>query len=479
MEMTGLVINIHLWKHLFLRVEFDCAVDHRALPYIMKSKNLPATGRIIRLLEHLAGYSFNLYYVKGKDMILCDYLFRIAVDHGDPEEVIPISFNALAQYRLAIDHITESFMITHFMVATRSSTSAAGIKLPPVHGAQKGVDPDLKPESQAKSRKVLLKPTIQSPAKSPIQTPVSVRTPVPRLRTPSIVRTPRTIPGSLLNTPVRTTSPWVAQTPPRPKDVPLNTPVQTLVSNQSNLSPAQVASRKLIQKSVRMLNTPKLNAPDKLATSAPKPVTPFPLRDQSLSTETSHIEIPLAKPPGPPAAKLPPQQTLMPQNNPFDINSEIIPFQEQEVEAVFKTPELDDFLLPPVLGDQITDATLMHRHLPRQTDVDRIMEQINRKYLTKLWLPCSIRDMQAAYLNSPHFTDIYMAVGMNKMPSKARTARKLESDLMNAVYMIHGGLLYRYMKNLTGESEPVLCVPASKIDIFLELFHSSILGGHI
>ena len=39
----------------------------------------------------------------------------------------------------------------------------------------------------------------------------------------------------------------------------------------------------------------------------------------------------------------------MPQNNPFDINSELIPFQEQEVEAVFKTPELDDFLLPPVL----------------------------------------------------------------------------------------------------------------------------------
>ena len=74
LEMTGLAINIHLWKHLLLRVEFDCAVDHRALPYIMKSKNLPATGRIIRLLEHLAGYSFNLYYVKGKDMILYDYL---------------------------------------------------------------------------------------------------------------------------------------------------------------------------------------------------------------------------------------------------------------------------------------------------------------------------------------------------------------------------------------------------------------------
>ena len=84
--------------------------------------------------------------------------------------------------------------------------------------------------------------------------------------------------------------------------------------------------------------------------------------------------------------------------------------------------------------------------------------------------------MQAAYLNSPHFRDIYLFIGMNKVPSKARSARKLEADLMNAVYMIHGGLLYSYIRNSTGDSDPVLCVPASKIDIFLELFHSSIIG---
>ena len=64
------------------------------------------------------------------------------------------------------------------------------------------------------------------------------------------------------------------------------------------------------------------------------------------------------------------------------------------MEAVFKAPELDGFLLPPVLGDQITDSPLMHRYLPKQADIDKIMNQINRKYLAKLQLPCSIRDMQ-------------------------------------------------------------------------------------
>ena len=65
------------------------------------------------------------------------------------------------------------------------------------------------------------------------------------------------------------------------------------------------------------------------------------------------------------------------------------------------------------------------------------------------------------------------------MLSKARSVKKLEADLMNAVYMIHGGLLYRYMRDYTGKSDPVLAVPASKIDIFLELFQSSLLGGHM
>ena len=214
LEMTGLVINIHLWKHLLLRVEFDCTVDHRALPYIMKSKNLPATGRIIRLLEHLLGYSFNLYYVKGKDMILCDYLSRIAVDDGNPDEVIPIYFNALAQYRLTMDYIAESFLISHFNMVTRSSIRAAGISLPPVHGTQKGLDPDLKPEKQWKSKKVLLKPTIATPVKSPAATPGTSTRPI--VNTPTVVRTPtvsRNSPRSLINTPLRNKIPSIIKTP--------------------------------------------------------------------------------------------------------------------------------------------------------------------------------------------------------------------------------------------------------------------------
>ena len=41
-------------------------------------------------------YSFNLYYIKSKDMILSDLLPRQRVDKCNPHEVIPISFDMKA-----------------------------------------------------------------------------------------------------------------------------------------------------------------------------------------------------------------------------------------------------------------------------------------------------------------------------------------------------------------------------------------------
>ena len=64
------------FAHLLKRVDFDGVVDHLAIMHIMKCKMEPATNRIKRLLEILSSYSFNLHYIKGKDMILSDFLSR-------------------------------------------------------------------------------------------------------------------------------------------------------------------------------------------------------------------------------------------------------------------------------------------------------------------------------------------------------------------------------------------------------------------
>ena len=68
-------------------------MDHLSLTHIVISKAEPATIRIKRFLELISSYSFNLYYIKGKDIVLSDFLSRQNNDDNNPHEIIPISFN--------------------------------------------------------------------------------------------------------------------------------------------------------------------------------------------------------------------------------------------------------------------------------------------------------------------------------------------------------------------------------------------------
>ena len=109
LEMCGLAINIASFAHLLNRVDFDAIVDHLALVHILKSKTEPATTRIKRLLEVFSAYSFNLYYMNGKDMILSDFLSKQRIDRGNPHEIIPISFDMKAILKdKYYDVVTES-----------------------------------------------------------------------------------------------------------------------------------------------------------------------------------------------------------------------------------------------------------------------------------------------------------------------------------------------------------------------------------
>ena len=83
LEMCRLAINIGSFAHLLRKVDFDVVVDHLAITQIMRSKVELTTNRIKRLLEVLSAYSFNLYYIKGKDMILSDFLSK--QDPGDED----------------------------------------------------------------------------------------------------------------------------------------------------------------------------------------------------------------------------------------------------------------------------------------------------------------------------------------------------------------------------------------------------------
>ena len=120
LEMCGLAINIASFAHLLKRVDFDAMVDHLAITHIMKSKMEPATNKIKRLLEVLSSYSFNLYYIKGKDMILSDPLSRQIEDDSNLHEIIPISFNI----REMLQENYHNIISDTYMVQTRAQAKA-------------------------------------------------------------------------------------------------------------------------------------------------------------------------------------------------------------------------------------------------------------------------------------------------------------------------------------------------------------------
>ena len=137
LELCGLAINIASFSHLLI-------VDHLALMHIIKSKMELATTRIKRLLELISSYSFNLYYMRGKDMILNDFLLQQNNDDSNPNEIIPISFD---MYKI-LEHTLENFCNDKYLIQMQSQAKSSGIKLPEVHGVEKSLNPNLRPEKQ-------------------------------------------------------------------------------------------------------------------------------------------------------------------------------------------------------------------------------------------------------------------------------------------------------------------------------------------
>ena len=133
LEMCGLAMNIATFSHLLKKVNFDAVVDHLAITHIMRSKAEPATTRIKRLLELLSPYSFNLYYIKGKDMVLSDFLSRQKTDDSNPHKLIPISFmlrNQPDNHFYQINSRIDQPKTDEYLVQTRSQAKSSGIKLP-------------------------------------------------------------------------------------------------------------------------------------------------------------------------------------------------------------------------------------------------------------------------------------------------------------------------------------------------------------
>ena len=70
---------------------------------------------------------------------------------------------------------------------------------------------------------------------------------------------------------------------------------------------------------------------------------------------------------------------------------------------------------------------LIQKFLPKQADIDRKLKVIQRKVLKGTHLLVEVKEIQAGYLNSSHFKDIYLYLSQNKLPTSKTAIRKVET----------------------------------------------------
>ena len=97
-------------------------------------------------------------------------------------------------------------------------------------------------------------------------------------------------------------------------------------------------------------------------------------------------------------------------------------------------------------------------------DIDKILEMIQRKVLKGTHLPIKIKEIQAGYLYSPYFKDLYLYLSQNKLPTSKSAIRKIET--LAEKYVVLDSLLFRISSK---KETTVLAVPETCADKIITL----------
>ena len=117
-------------------------------------------------------------------------------------------------------------------------------------------------------------------------------------------------------------------------------------------------------------------------------------------------------------------------DNDLDRNVDIeenSPFQESIISEIYERLDMSYIQEPQELKDLIDTTRLIQKFLPKQMDIDKILDIIKRKVLKGTHLPLTIKQIQAGYLSSPYFKDLYLFLSQNKLPSKRSSIKKVET----------------------------------------------------
>ena len=154
----------------------------------------------------------------------------------------------------------------------------------------------------------------------------------------------------------------------------------------------------------------------------------------------------------------------------FEENS---PHQEGIITEMYKSPDKSYLEQPQELTDLVDRTELIHKYLPKQMDIDKILNIIKRKVLKGTHLPLTIKEIQAGYLNNVFFKDLYRYMAQNKLPSKKNAIHKVLTLSQN--YILLDQLLYKLL-TVPDKEKALLAIPEACTDKIISLYHDTLFA---
>ena len=133
------------------------------------------------------------------------------------------------------------------------------------------------------------------------------------------------------------------------------------------------------------------------------------------------------------------------------------------------------FKKPQELIDLADTSKLVQKYLPRQTDIDKILEIIKRRMLKGTHLPLTIKEIQAGYLSSLYFKDIYKYLAQKGLLTKRHVVQKVET--LSERFILLDSLLFKLIPT-PGKEMALLAIPEVCADKIITLYHASLFAGH-
>ena len=156
----------------------------------------------------------------------------------------------------------------------------------------------------------------------------------------------------------------------------------------------------------------------------------------------------------------------------FEENS---PHQERIISEFYQRPNKSYIQEPKGLESLVNTSRLVQKFLPKQADIDKILKIIQWKVLKGTHLSVMVKEIQAGYLSSSYFRDIYLYLAQNKLPSSKAAIRKIEALVEK--YILLDSLLFKIV-SIPDKESAVLAIPEMCAESIIALYHSSLFVGH-